>query len=103
MLSAADIVITDWSSVGFEAILLDKPLIQANFGKKKIDKYVRYYDYGASLYFENYDLFEKSISSIIKEKKYLEELKIGRQKIIKKYIFRNDGKASERIFEKLIM
>lgn len=102
-LSAADIVITDWSSVGLEAILLDKPLIQANFGKKKIDKYVRYYDYGASLYFENYDLFEKSISSIIKEKKYLEELKIGRQKIIKKYIFRNDGKASERIFEKLIM
>jgi len=102
VLSAADIVITDWSSVGLEAVLLDRPLIQVNFTKQEIETYVRYYDYGAALYVKNYEELEKKIIEIINERKYLNELKKGREKITEQYNFRNDGNAAQRIFENLI-
>ena len=102
ILSAADIVITDWSSVGLEAILLDRPLVQVSFTRQEIEKYVRYFDYGAALLIEQYKELEKKIVEILHEKKYLKELKEGREKITEKYNFCNDGKAAQRIFENLV-
>jgi len=102
LLSSADIVITDWSLVGLEAILLEKPLLQVKFTKEEIQKESRYYDSGASLFIENYEILEKKILEILIEKKYLKDLKLGREIVAEKCNFRNDGNAAQRVFEHLI-
>jgi len=100
LLSASDFIITDWSSVGLEAILLEKPLIQVNFSKEQIQEYVRFYDFNASIYVEKYDELESVINDLAKGKEY-NELKNGRQKVAEMFNFKNDGKAGQRIFENL--
>ena len=103
LLSAADVMITDYSSMGLEAVFLDKPLISVNFLKENWEEYTsRVEKYQASIYVENYKILEKILIEILKENKHRDELKKGRDKVIEKYNFRNDGKAAERIFNILI-
>jgi len=102
LLSAADLVITDWSSVGIEAVLLEKPLLTVNFTKEYIEPYMRYHEFQASLYVEDYEKLEKTISDILFKNMYLDELSNGRKRVMEKYNYLNDGKATERIFDLLI-
>jgi len=97
-LSAADLVITDYSNVGLEAICLEKPLVTVNFVKENLDNIIKYHDYGASLYFENYPELEKSIIEIFNSDLHHNSLKLGRQKFIEHFNFGNDGNAHMRIF-----
>lgn len=99
LLSASDLVITDWSSVGLEAVLLDKPMLQVSFTDEEINKYVRYFDFEASIYINEYDELEKKSAEILLDEKHLDKLSIGRQKVIEQYNFRNDGKAAQRIYQ----
>jgi len=100
LLSASEMVITDWSSVGLAAILLGKPLLQVNFTKEEIQKSVRYFDFGASIHITNYDKLEEIAIQILgDDEKIVKELNIGREKIIELYNFRNDGNAAQRIYE----
>jgi hypothetical protein len=99
VLSAADLLITDYSNIGLEAICLDKPVITINFIKENLNDIVKYHDFGAALYFENYQEFEKSILEILNENSHKKTLEIGRQKFIEEFNFANDGNASKRIFD----
>jgi hypothetical protein len=101
-LSAADLLITDYSNIGLEAICLEKPLITVNFIKENLDNILKYHDFGAALYFENYQKFEKSILEILNGNNYAKTLEIGRQKFIEEFNFANDGNASKRIFDLLV-
>ena len=103
LLSAADVMITDYSSMGLEAVFLGKPLISINLLKENWEEYTsRVEKYGASIYVENYKMLEKILLEILKENKHIDELKKGREKVIEKYNFGNDGKAAERIFNILM-
>lgn len=102
LLSSADVIISDYSNVGAEAILLEKPLLTFNFMKENFSNVQRYHEFGASIYIENYDKMEKTIIEILNENKHLGELKEGRQKIIDMYNYYNDGNASQRIFDLLV-
>lgn len=99
LLSAADLVITDYSSVGLETIYLEKPLITVNFVKEDLDYVIRYHDYGASIYCEDYLELEKTIMEVFNSSIHQKPLEAGRQKFIDRFNFKNDGKASERIFK----
>lgn len=99
LLSASDLVLTDWSSVGLEAILLDKPLLQVNFMNEEIESYVRYFDFGASIHVTKYNELEKITNQVLVEEKNLNQLKLGREKVTEQYNFKNDGKAAQRIYE----
>ena len=99
LLSASEMVITDWSSVGLDAILLDKPLLQVVFTNEEIDPNVRYYDFGASIHINNYKKLEDITNQILVEERNLNQLKLGREKITKRYNFKNDGNAAQRIYE----
>jgi len=101
VLSAADLVITDYSNVGLEAICLEKPLVTVNFVKENLDNIIKYHDYGASLYLENYPELEKSIIEILNSDLHHNSLKLGRQKFIEQFNFGNDGNAHKRIFDLL--
>jgi len=102
LLSSADLVITDFSSVGLEVLLLEKPLLTVNFAKQDLKNFFKYHEYDASIYVEDYRDLEKVILEILKEGKHLQELKEGGKKIIENFNFYNDGKSSERILENLM-
>lgn len=98
LLSAADVLITDYSSIGLEAIFHEKPLISVNISKEKWEDYPsRVERYGASFYIEEYNELENILRQILLEEKYVESLKKGREEVIKNFNYGNDGKAAERI------
>ena len=101
LLSGSDVVISDYSNVGVEAILLNKSVVNVNFIKEELGKAQNYHEYGAVLYVEEYDKLENLITGILLKNEYIEELKKGRQKIIDLYNFNNDGNATQRIFDLL--
>lgn len=103
LLAAADIVITDYSSIGLEAILLQKPLISVNFSNEKyLELDQRFEKYGAAIYLENYSQLENTVLDILNKNSHLGKLKEGWMKVAEKYNYRNDGKAAHRIFQHLM-
>jgi len=99
LLSGSDVVISDYSNVGVEGILLNRPVVNVNFIKEDLSKAQNYHEYGAVLYVEEYDKLENLITGILLKNEYIEELKKGRYKIIDMYNYNNDGNATQRIFD----
>jgi len=103
LLSASDVVITDYSNVGIDAVLLGKPLISVNFLRELWDDYPQRIDkFGASIYVEEYLKLKNIILEVLNENKHVAELKKGREKVVSRFNFYNDGKASDRIFDLLM-
>jgi hypothetical protein len=100
LIPASDLIITDYSSVGLEAVIAGKPLISINFFKENYELFndLRVDRFGASLYIENYSELEKNILEIFEDKKYINELQRNQEKIVQQYNYYNDGKASNRVF-----
>ena len=100
LLSASDLVIIHESStVGIEACIANKPIIVTDFLKNFIDFEIRFHKIGAALYTDTYENLLEKIKDILLYEKYEKELKKGREEIIKLYNYKNDGKASNRIFK----
>lgn len=102
VLSAADLVITDYSNVGAEAALFEKPVLTVNFIKEQLTNEQRYHEIGAALHFEDYDHMERTILEIFYDGKHLNELRAGRKKLADMYNYYNDGKAAQRIVDLLL-
>ncbi len=102
LLSGSDLVITEYSLVGLDAIKLKKPMITVNFLNEDNSQFVEFHKYGASIYVNNYLKLEKTILDIFEHKKYLEELKNGRKKFSEGYGLDNSCNAAENIFNQLV-
>ena len=101
LMSAAEVIISDYSNVGVEGVLLGKPVISINFAKEDLNNAQNYHKTGAVLYTESYDELKDFTESLIKEDKYIENLKDGRELMISRYNMNNDGLSSDRIFRLL--
>jgi len=101
LISASDLVITDYSNLGIEATILDKPMITVNFSGENLDYTTRYHEYGASLYLEDYNKLEDLVEKIFIDEKDIESLTKGRKEIADLYNSYNDGKATQRILKLL--
>jgi len=104
ILSAADIVLTDNSNLGIEAIIFDKPTITLDLAKN-LGKYLPYdivLDNGASKFVQDYSKLENTVYGILKNNEFSDELKNGREKVKEIYNYFNDGKASDRIINYLL-
>ena len=94
LLLVADVLITDYSSVIFEYVLLDKPIIYFTYD---LDKYKNsrglYYDFEEYIYGEKVSSSDKLIDAIRKGdlKKEL------REKFVDKFMSACDGKSTERV------
>lgn len=102
LLSGSDLVITEYSNVGAEAILMDKPLLVVNFIKERLANKDFEIFSDASIYLEEYDKMESLILDMLFQNKYMQELKEGRKKINDRWNIYNDGKATERVFNLLL-
>jgi len=101
LLAASDLVITEYSNVGVETVLLEKPLLTVNFLKESFEFYLNFHEYNASIYIEDYSKLEKVILEIFEKNSHLEKLNEGRKGLIERLNFQNDGKASSRIINYL--
>jgi len=102
LLPACDLFITEYSTIGFEAILLDKPVVTVNFQNVSFEGQNKYHEDGAAIFVgDDYGKLEETIYAILKKGEYNNELREGRKRFIQLHNYYNDGKAAERIFTKL--
>ncbi len=80
-----------------EAVLRKKIVINQNFIKEDLKMALNDHEIGAVLYTEKYEELEKRVYEILCENK--EIIINGYEEMVKRYNSKNDGKASERIFE----
>lgn len=104
LIPASDLIITDFSSVGLEAVIAGKPLLSINLFNENFEfaHDIRVDKYGASLYIDEYQTLEKYIVEILNEGKYVTELNKKQSEIVEKFNYYNDGNAVNRIFKNLI-
>jgi len=99
LLSASDLVITDFSTAGIEAKLLGKPVISTNFSSSPWN-YLQLEETGTVITVKNIEELEKVSKKILE--KGLEYNQKELETIVNNYNFKNDGNASERIFKSLL-
>jgi hypothetical protein len=98
LMAASDLVITEYSNVGPEAIFMGKPVLTVNFLKEDWEGEEHYHESGGVIYLEDYQKMEITIKKIFEDGKFLDSLVDGQKNIINLYNTYNDGKAAERIF-----
>ncbi len=95
LIFVCDILITKNSTTALEAALLEKPVIILNLSGEP-DR-VNYVQEGIAVgVYEPADLVS-AVKSLLDDDLLLERLKVGRAKYIEKYLYKNDGKATERV------
>ena len=101
IISGSDVLISDFSNVAIEAMLLDKPVINVNFLKKELTDLQNFHEFGAALYTEDYKTLENMVREILENNEFETKRIEGKKRIIKLFNHNNDGKATDRIFEVL--
>ena len=91
----SELILTVYSLTGFEAILLDKPLITINFSF--YPDFMPYARYGAALRVEKEENLAETIQRAIYDPADRRRLKEGRERIIEDYAYKVDGMSAERI------
>lgn len=91
LLLAADLVLTEFSTVGLEAILLDKALLTINISSKP--DIVPYAESGAAIGVYNLNDLEPKTKMILNNERIQDLLEINRKS------YNNDGLAADRIYE----
>ena len=95
LLSACDLLITTWSTVGLEAMILDKPIIVINLMNRP--DMTSYVERGAAIEVNMPNALSGIIGQILYDGDTIQRIKEGRNKYILDYTYRSDGKASERV------
>lgn len=105
LVSACDILITPWSTVGLEAMILDKPVITMDLTGRVVPHHAYkklYVESGAAICVYT----EKDLIPAIRDALYNEEVRKKlaeeRRKFVYEYVYKQDGEASKRVAD-LIM
>jgi hypothetical protein len=98
--SISEIILTIYSLTGFEAMLLNKPVITINL--TCYPDFMPYVRYGAALGIYKEEDLIPAIEKILSDSLTKERLKEGRKRIIEDYAYKLDGKATERITELIL-
>lgn len=99
LVSAADLVITDFSNVGLEASLANKKVITVNFNTSDWSNVPQYHKYSNAINIKKYEDLESSIISLFNKKS---NQKNDIDTLISEFNYLNDGNATNRICHLLI-
>lgn len=100
IVKSSDLVITQFSSSGIDAIYMDKPTLSIVLGSKsKIPIYAKA---GAAILVTKEKDIEENIIKLLFDEKVKKELAEKRKKFIKEFCYKNDGKATERTINAMI-
>lgn len=93
--SISKIIFTVYSLTGFEAILLNKPVITVNLSC--FPDFIPYTRYGAALGVYKEEELISAINKILHDPLTGERLDEGRKRILEDYVYKLDGGSTERI------
>ena len=98
-----DLLITDYSSVYFDYLLLDKPIVFAPFDIEsyKIRDREFYYNYDDVTPGPKVENWDNLIEVVEKELRFPERYKKERERVCRKFHKYNDGKSCERVFKEV--
>ncbi len=103
LIAHSELVIISDSTVGLETILLNRPLIDINLSQAPF--WNDYVEKGAALGVKKEEELLPAINSILGDKKIKSLLEKSRKKYVYSHLYRQDGKAAERVaklVEKLV-
>jgi len=100
LINVADVVVTDYSHIGKEAVILDKPLLTVNLTDRQFPAN-RYAEDGVAVHASSVEEMVVAIDRLLTDKKLLLDLATSRRRTIDKYNFKNDGQATRRLYELL--
>jgi len=97
LISAADLIISDHSNFGVEAVLMNKPIISINLEHEELENIKNVYDYNVGYFVEHYEDLEKYTLEIFNTDSTPKKFILSRKIYSDKWNFQNDGKSAERI------
>ena len=97
LINASEMVITSWSTVGYEAMLLKKPVIVIDFTLDRRSDSGNYVKYNAAIGVYKKSILSKTINKISQDNKFKDELITKSQIFLKRSLHKMDGKSSHRI------
>lgn len=97
LLSACDLLITTWSTVGLEAMILDKPIIVINLMNRP--DMTSYVERGAAIEVKKIGDGIRAFEMALYDSTAIENMKLNREKFLRDYAYKSDGKSSERVAE----
>ncbi len=95
LIKMSKLVIISNSTVGLEALILDKPLIDVNLTKMPF--YQDYVKESVALGVRNEDNLLPAIKSILEDKTVRKNLEKNRKRYVYEHAYKMDGKAAERV------
>ena len=96
VLEVSDLVImVDRSSSGLEALILDKPLIAVELHRRLIE--VPFIEEGVAVGVKRVEDIAGAIKGCLYDEEMREGLKLNRKKFISDYVYKIDGKATQRV------
>lgn len=96
LLEISDVVIVWQSTVGLEALILDKPLIAFQFD---MPAPVPFAEYGAAVQVRSAEELVNAVRRILTDKELQATLAQGRDSFVRSYIGEADGHATDRVIE----
>jgi hypothetical protein len=101
LIALSDAVVTDYSHVGKEALLLGKPLLTVNLTGGPFPAN-RYEEEGLALGVKSIEGIEMAIERVFEDPALRESLAKKRQEMVGEYFYKADGGAAKRIFRLLM-
>lgn len=101
LIGSCDVLVTDYSTVGAEAAILDKPLIVVNMLGVAYPSN-NYDEYGIALAARSLQDLPQLVDTLMDDASAKQQLAEKRKTFIDMYNYRNDGHAAERVCDILI-
>jgi hypothetical protein len=94
LLNVSDLLITKRSTVAMEAMCLEKPVLLVDFYKTNQFPYI---ELGAAYDLKSLEELEQGVDRCLYDEKVKKSLALGGKKFIASYLYKQDGKAAERV------
>jgi len=95
LLYISDIVINQGSTVGLEAMIMDKPVININY--TGLPDQMPFVESGAALGVYQEEELPLAIRSVFEDEELIAKIKIAREHFVYEHAYKQDGKATERV------
>jgi hypothetical protein len=99
-LSISDLVIAVNSTTIIEALLLNKPVVVVNLSN--FPEVLPWVSNGAAIEVNNADALLQTFQNVLEGGQIMQTLSEGRQRFLKDQIYKNDGKATNRVIETVL-
>lgn len=101
LVNAADVVVTDYSHAGREALGADRPLVAVNVSGTPYPNN-RYDEEGVAIPARTAAGVPDAVARVLRDPAARDELAAARARIVDRFNWKNDGQASRRLYELLV-